>query len=47
MTGCMDDLMQRYSPPVEPHRYKVKFIPVVDCDSTEEQRQKICQRGVG
>ena len=32
----LDDLMQRFRPSVEEHRYTVKFVPIVDEDYTEE-----------
>ncbi|KAK3085449.1 hypothetical protein FSP39_003502 [Pinctada imbricata] len=44
VVGGLDDLMQRYSPPVTKHRYRVKFVPVFPEDTTEEQRQKRCQK---
>lgn len=33
----MDDLMNRYHPPVEEHRYSVKFVPVVDGNMSDDE----------
>ena len=32
----LEDLMSRYNPPVEDHRYEVKFVPVVNKNASEE-----------
>ncbi|XP_061197361.1 uncharacterized protein LOC133205542 [Saccostrea echinata] len=40
--GSLDDLMSRYTPPVAPHRYKVKFVPVIQKECTEEERFLQC-----
>lgn len=40
--GSLDDLMSRYIPPVAPHRYKVRFVPVVDSDSSKEDILQLC-----
>lgn len=37
----LDDLMERYHPPVEEHRYTVKFVPIVDKDCSEEDIARI------
>ncbi|XP_060081569.1 uncharacterized protein LOC132560884 [Ylistrum balloti] len=37
VVGSLDDLMARYNPPVKQHRYKVRFVPVVDKDATEAE----------
>lgn len=37
VVGDLDDLMNRYNPPVKRHRYKVRFVPVVDQDATEAE----------
>ncbi|KAK2187982.1 hypothetical protein NP493_148g04045 [Ridgeia piscesae] len=37
----LDDLMERYHPPVEEHRYTVKFVPIVDKDCSEEDIERI------
>ncbi|GFN80037.1 schlafen protein [Plakobranchus ocellatus] len=37
----MHDLMSRYSPPVSKHRYKVRFVPVLPRDTTEEEREEL------
>jgi len=36
----LDDLMSRYDPPVEKHRYKIRYVPVVAPDSTAEEIQR-------
>lgn len=41
LVTAVDDLMTRYIPPVESHRYKVEFVPVVDKESKEEERMQI------
>ena len=33
----LEDVMGRYHPPVEPHRYDVKFIPVVNNNASDEE----------
>ncbi|KAK7507560.1 hypothetical protein BaRGS_00001495 [Batillaria attramentaria] len=40
--GALNDVMARYSPPVAPHRYKVRFVPVVDSDSSREDILQLC-----
>ena len=42
ITGSLDDLLNRYSPPVKSHRCRVKFVPVLD---SEEQGEKFLQQG--
>ncbi|XP_013418493.1 uncharacterized protein LOC106179420 [Lingula anatina] len=42
MVVAVDDLMSRYTPPVASHRYKIRFIPVVQRDATEEQIETLC-----
>ena len=37
MVVALDDLLQRYTPPVEKHRYQINFVPVVDKDMTEKE----------
>ena len=37
--NIIDLLSRRYLPPVERHRYKIKFVPVVEGDLTEDQRE--------
>ena len=39
--SSLDDLFARYTPPVEPHRYSVEFIPVVDLTATEQEKLDI------
>ncbi|ELT93749.1 hypothetical protein CAPTEDRAFT_227361 [Capitella teleta] len=41
LVAALDDLMSRYSPPVEAHRYKINFVPVVESETTQEQRAAI------
>lgn len=36
----MEDLMRRYRPPVEPHRYSVEFLPVVQSNISDEELKK-------
>ncbi|XP_025084686.1 uncharacterized protein LOC112558434 isoform X2 [Pomacea canaliculata] len=38
----LDDLMMRYEPTVAPHRYNVKFIPVIEQNTTEADILKLC-----
>lgn len=33
----LDDVMASYKPPVERHRYKIKFVPVVEENATKEE----------
>ncbi|XP_063441186.1 uncharacterized protein LOC134721860 [Mytilus trossulus] len=40
--GSLDDLMSRYKPPVKKHRYRIKFVPVVDPKCSEEEIIKQC-----
>ncbi|XP_048752200.2 uncharacterized protein LOC125663844 [Ostrea edulis] len=47
VVGSLDDLMSRYTPHVAPHRYKVKFVPVVQEDCTEEERYLQCVSDLG
>lgn len=42
IVGSLDDLLSRYCPPVKSHRYKVKFVPVVD---DEAQGEALLQQG--
>lgn len=42
VTGSLDDLMSRYKPPVKKHRYRLKFVPVVDHKCSEEEIIKQC-----
>lgn len=37
----LDDLMSRYIPPVEEHRYSIKFVPAVEEDVSDEVLAKI------
>ncbi|KAK3605672.1 hypothetical protein CHS0354_013469 [Potamilus streckersoni] len=37
IVGSLDDLFSRYNPPVKPHRYRVRFVPVVKSDSTPDE----------
>ena len=41
LVAALDDLMSRYTPPVQQHRYKVRFVPVVEENTTPEQRAAI------
>ncbi|KAI0234738.1 hypothetical protein LSAT2_014952 [Lamellibrachia satsuma] len=41
VVSSLDDLMKRYRPPVEEHRYTVKFVPIVDEDCSEEDIARI------
>lgn len=36
----LKDVMNRFKPPVEPHRYSVEFIPVVQSDMSMEDIKK-------
>ena len=36
LVASLDDLMSRYTPPVESHRYKIRFVPAVDSDASPE-----------
>lgn len=40
MLQNMEDLMRRYRPPVEPHRYSVEFLPVVQSNISDEELKK-------
>nr|XP_022336011.1 uncharacterized protein LOC111132493 [Crassostrea virginica]XP_022336012.1 uncharacterized protein LOC111132493 [Crassostrea virginica]XP_022336013.1 uncharacterized protein LOC111132493 [Crassostrea virginica]XP_022336014.1 uncharacterized protein LOC111132493 [Crassostrea virginica] len=42
VVASVDDLMSRYTPSVAPHRYKVRFVPVVQRESSEEERYLQC-----
>ena len=33
----LDDVMDRYTPKVERHRYKIQFVPVVPPNSSQEE----------
>ncbi|XP_059145889.1 protein tofu-2-like [Physella acuta] len=37
VVGSLHDLMTRYVPPVAPHRYKIKFVPVIAPKDKEEE----------
>lgn len=47
MVASLDDLMSRYTPAVAPHRYRVRFVPVVQKDSSEEERYLQCMPDSG
>ncbi|ESO98238.1 hypothetical protein LOTGIDRAFT_159033 [Lottia gigantea] len=42
VVGSLQDLMSRYNPPVLSHRYKVRFIPVIDKGCTPSQIAQQC-----
>ncbi|OWF47152.1 uncharacterized protein LOC110454745 [Mizuhopecten yessoensis] len=44
VVSSLDDLMSRYTPPVKQHRYKIRFVPVVDQDATEEEIIQHCSQ---
>ncbi|XP_074645719.1 schlafen-like protein 2 [Tubulanus polymorphus] len=37
IVASVDDLMSRYSPPVQSHRYKIKFVPCVSKNATDDE----------
>lgn len=47
LVASLDDLMSRYTPAVAPHRYRVRFVPVVQKDSSEEERYLQCMPDSG
>ncbi|KAK6185162.1 hypothetical protein SNE40_007455 [Patella caerulea] len=42
VTGSLQDLMGRYTPPVKSHRYKIKFIPVLSKGVSEKDITRQC-----